>query len=650
MLSTLLLQRSPRLLLAAIITAICIVAYAPMQIAVFRQLWGQPHTQFFPFVIAAVVGLVAMRWGEAEESGEGFRVQGSGGREAKTASEGLAPWSTVVLVGVAWVVLGAGVLLYAPWLAALSLILLLAGVTAAIARHRHLTYLWGIWALLWLTLPLPFAMDQRLIVRLQGWSSMWSSWLLDALGVRHLMEGNTLTLASGGKQLFVDEACSGIVSVMSIVACGAIYGVWKNRPPVHVVLLAILSVFWAFVTNVLRISTIALVREWWGLDWSAGTAHEVISLVVFCIAFGALVATDLLLTGMLAPIGAKLAERIEGQLVYGRRLVDWADRVFSWGDPVKGNGEGGPDADKDDALSGEAGGEARPRGVRRGAVIWGGIVGFGLLAAAQWVWLPSTDTSAAQVAIERALAIGEYDMPEEIGPWQRLSFEAIEREVYSDFGRYSRTYRYRNVDTGAEVDVSLDFPYRGGWHDLCMCYRNTGWTIDERIIAKPPSDAPSDNTGTGEDWPFVDGTMTSPTRGEARVVFAGFDVNGAPADPPSDLVLFRPWFKLRREMLMNLAPQLFQVQVFQVRAGREEAGSGEASAGKSRSGGAGSQGAQSEELQELLVAACQRFRGLVTATIPAATASAATPADETPANSAPDGAATAAESPNVPPR
>lgn len=552
------------------------------------------------------------------------------------------PWSTVALAAVAWVVLGAAVLLYAPWLAALSLIVLLAGVTAAIARHRHLTYLWGIWALLWLTLPLPFAMDQRLIVRLQGWSSMWSSWLLDALGVRHLMEGNTLTLASGGKQLFVDEACSGIVSVMSIVACGAIYGVWKNRPPLHVVLLAVLSVFWAFVTNVLRISTIAIVREWWGLDWSAGTAHEVISLVVFCIAFGALVATDLLLTGLLAPIGTQLAERVEGQLVYGRRLVDWADRVFSWGDPLAEDGE----ADVEPEELAHEGGQRRAwNGVRRATAVWGAIVGFGMLAAAQWVWLPSTDTSAAEVAIERALAIGENDMPEEIGPWQRLSFEAIEREVYSDFGRYSRTYRYRNADTGAEVDVSLDFPYRGGWHDLCMCYRNTGWTIDERVVAKPASDGEA-----ATEWPLVDGTMTSPTRGEARIVFAGFDVNGAPADPPSDLVLFRPWFKLRREMLMNLAPQLFQVQVFQVRAGRDEGGSKGASATEPGSGGAGSPGEQEEELQEILVAACQRFRGLVTATIPTTTPPAASPADEAPASSAPDGAATAANSPAVPPR
>jgi hypothetical protein len=194
------------------------------------------------------------------------------------------------------------------------------------------------------------------------------------------------------------------------------------------------------------------------------------------------------------------------------------------------------------------------------------------------------------------------------------------------------------------VDVSLDFPYRGGWHDLCMCYRNTGWTIDERVIAQPANGADA-----GEDWPFVDGTMTSPTRGEARIAFAGFDVNGAPADPPSDLVLFRPWFKLRREMLMNLAPQLFQVQVFQVRGGRDAAGSGEARATEPGSGGAGSQGEQSKELQELLVAACQRFRGLVTATIPTATAPAAIPADEAPASSAPDGAAAAADSPAVRP-
>ena len=50
--------------------------------------------------------------------------------------------------------------------------------------------------------------------------------------------------------------------------------------------------------------------------------------------------------------------------------------------------------------------------------------------------------------------------------------------------------------------------------------------------------------------------------GRAFVTFAGFDATGDIAEPAGDAVLFRPWFRLRRRLLLNIAPQLFQVQVF----------------------------------------------------------------------------------------
>ena len=83
------------------------------------------------------------------------------------------------------------------------------------------------------------------------------------------MEGNTLFLPD--KQLFVDEACSGIVSVMSSVACAVVYSVWQIRPPIHLVLLALASVVWATLMNVVRICAITIVHNRWGVDWSECT-------------------------------------------------------------------------------------------------------------------------------------------------------------------------------------------------------------------------------------------------------------------------------------------------------------------------------------------------------------------------------------------
>src|SRR5690606_6144743 len=65
------------------------------------------------------------------------------------------------------------------------------------------------------------------------------------------------------------------------------------------------------------------------------------------------------------------------------------------------------------------------------------FLGLGVL---QLVWSPSPDTAEAAQAVERALACDADSLPAQIGPWRREKFDTVEREVYSDFGRYSRSY------------------------------------------------------------------------------------------------------------------------------------------------------------------------------------------------------------------
>ncbi len=91
--------------------------------------------------------------------------------------------------------------------------------------------------------PYASQLHGQLIAFLQRLSSRVSSHILDLLKINHLMTGNVLQVPD--KQFFVDEACSGIVSIMSVIAAGGIYCVWKNRPAIHVILLLVTGVIWA---------------------------------------------------------------------------------------------------------------------------------------------------------------------------------------------------------------------------------------------------------------------------------------------------------------------------------------------------------------------------------------------------------------------
>ena len=241
----------------------------------------------------------------------------------------MAGW--IVLAG-AWVVLAFAYIADSPWLAYLSVHRSDNELLSGNLAHWRVPYLWGVWLLPWLVVPLPFGRDQMLITMLQRGSSQVSSIVLDWFRVPHLMEGNTLILPD--KQFFVDEACSGIVSVMSIIACAVIYGVWRNRPPLHLVLLASAGVGWATLMNVVRISVIAIAYHWSGVDWSSGTPHEILGLLIFLITFVALVSTDYALVVLSAPIRQTFAEQFGDQHRYGAWLVNAWDWLQGWGRPV----------------------------------------------------------------------------------------------------------------------------------------------------------------------------------------------------------------------------------------------------------------------------------------------------------------------------
>lgn len=527
-----------------------LLGHAPLAILHLRSLWLREQYQYFPFVIGAIVWLLWSRWQESDPPA-------TPARRWMGLPELFAIGAVVLLVG--------AIVTVSPWVAFVSLNVGLAAVFALIGRQRAIPYLWGIWLLLWLLVPLPLNVDERLVRSLQRLSSQLSSAILDLFGILHLMSGNVLRLPD--KQFFVDEACSGIISVMSMIACAMIYAVWKNRSFLHLLALVVAGITWALVLNVLRICIIAGAYRFLDIDLSTGTVHEVLGLVLFLLMFVSLVSTDYLLEMFFAPINLEhLSEN--GQ---DNRLVQLWNRFSQ---PTTSEGDTTGDVAK--AVVG------LPR--LSTAITW--ALPFLLLGIVQLIWLPSSETPEVDIALKQALALDEQSLPKKIGPWVLDSHEKIERESLSEFGRYSQSYRYRHSkDAGVTASVSLDFPYQGGWHDLCLCYRNSGWTVEDRVVE-------SNTKADLSDWKFVAGDLEDSAMGRAFVTFAGFDATGDTAEPASDAVLFRPWFRLRRRLLLNIAPQLFQVQVFaQVASAKDQA--------------------LKDELELLLLESRRQFRDLV---------------------------------------
>jgi exosortase len=213
-----------------------------------------------------------------------------------------------------------------------SAILLTASFFLRLAGKWKVLYLWGSWFILWLIIPLPLNRDQNVIAGLQQLSSYLCSNFLDLVGINHLMDGNTLLLPA--KQFFIDDACSGIVSLMSIVAFSLIYAIWQRRRPAHVAILLLAAVGWAVVMNALRITLIALLFDKAGMDWSSSTIHEIMSLIVFALIFLGVISSDMLLTGILAPIVLGQGRQAVIRFRYDNECIRLWNSVFAGREPL----------------------------------------------------------------------------------------------------------------------------------------------------------------------------------------------------------------------------------------------------------------------------------------------------------------------------
>src|SRR5262249_22827378 len=129
------------------------------------------------------------------------------------------------------------------------------------------------WVLLWLAVPPPLDLDRVLIFKLQDLTTGRGSAVLDALGVFHLRARNVIEV--DGRQLMVEQACSSINSLLSVVACTLCLVFFAGRGWVRGGLLITAAGMWVLVANVARVVGVIFVETRWGVNVTSGWRHDV---------------------------------------------------------------------------------------------------------------------------------------------------------------------------------------------------------------------------------------------------------------------------------------------------------------------------------------------------------------------------------------
>lgn len=160
-----------------------------------------------------------------------------------------------------------------------SMVIILAGAVLYLLGWRIFTILLAPLAYLLLMVPIPYIIYDAAAFPLKLFVTKVSVLSMKALGVVVLQEGNILMFPN--ITLEVADACSGLRSIMSLLALGAAYAfVFFPRVRDRVVLiLSTLPI--AVFTNCLRVIATGILAQYFGSAAAEGFFHEFAGLFVF---------------------------------------------------------------------------------------------------------------------------------------------------------------------------------------------------------------------------------------------------------------------------------------------------------------------------------------------------------------------------------
>jgi exosortase len=441
------------------------------------------------------------------------------------------------------VLLVIGVVFITPWFAAVGALLALLATGLALGGWKLVRSALPGWAFLWLVIPPPRRYDFVLIAKLQNLVSHWGSQALDLLGVNHVMDGNVVRLA--GRELFIDQACSGVYSLFTLLIGTLFYVLWVRTSVVRAVVLAAAAVVWVLFGNVMRIVVVTVLSARFGIDAATGWKHEALGMLMFAVMLGLVLSTDELVTfvgsvlrrvrGRLA--GEHLRPAARQDVAAKRRELDlWSNGGRKRTPPTREASATAIDSPPPAPVEASAPLEktrlVKLSGTWLGS--WAVAAAFGVLVPPQ-LMMPGVRWKEVLLSgdvYEKLFApLGAESMPARVGAYQRVDFKTDRRDWDNSWGEFSRMWLYRGPARIASL--SLDYHFID-WHELTICYKGRGWEMISR--RSEPAPRLAEAGGTAKSAPGGGDVIVAEfTNAEGRygfLVYGMYDRKGRPLDPP----------------------------------------------------------------------------------------------------------------------
>jgi exosortase len=165
----------------------------------------------------------------------------------------------------------------------ISILIIISGISLYYIGWENFRKVWFAFAILVFMVPVPAVIYYSATLPMQLISSKITNMVLHLLGMSSTRQGNIIYLPQ--YTLEVVEACSGLRSLVSLLALSSLYGYLTLPGKVRPVILFIAAIPIAVLTNVARLILTAIVAYTLGGKYAEGMLHDTAGIVVFALAF-----------------------------------------------------------------------------------------------------------------------------------------------------------------------------------------------------------------------------------------------------------------------------------------------------------------------------------------------------------------------------
>ncbi len=258
-------SRKSALIQFLLLEGLVLILYAPVIRGLVQQWWDDPnygHGLLVPLFVAYLLWRDRSRWLSVplRPSDYGLPIL----------------WSALglLLLGT----LGAEL-----FTARMSFILMISGIIVLLAGWQFLRSIAFPIGYLTFMIPLPALVYYQLTFPLQLLASRLGAWGLVHLGIPTMRQGNLLILPN--VTLEVVEACSGVRSLLSLVAAVVAYGYLAERSNWKRALLVALTIPIVILSNGFRLVAAGVLSYVYGPNVDSGALHAALGLLFFVLAF-----------------------------------------------------------------------------------------------------------------------------------------------------------------------------------------------------------------------------------------------------------------------------------------------------------------------------------------------------------------------------